>query len=557
MRLWRRPRSASEQLRRYVETHHIDMIPAGARHGKPWHQFAFWWGGNVNVFNVVLGAVVISIGLAFWWALIAIAAGTMIGALLIALHATQGPKLGVPQTIQCRAQFGFYGSAFLFPAVLLINVGFIAAQFVIQAQAMRGVIGVVTIPQWILILTVPAVVIGIFGYRWIHRVMQATAVVVGVSLVVMLVQGLRYGSLPAHEMSLARPPAGLFLAGVALLVIDMLSFGPFVSDYTRYLPAQTNGRRLFWAIYAGNVAATFFSCAVGAYLAALLPSLGPVAAVGRVSGSWALVVMAFSLVNAGTFNAYTGAFQVLAFANMWHRFKSASVTVRLIPFCCVMAAGVAVALRGLPVVRHQLVELPGRAAGAVHPLVGGQPGRLLHRPPRPLRRRRVLPPCRYLRQLRLAGPAGLCGGAGRGMAVRVPAGLHRAAGPHSRRRRHLLAGRLVHRRRGLPGGHAGRRRQRSRQRPGGGGTASRGELTGAGEHQDTGVVTNGQPGHHHWLRAAATGGAAGPDGRGACPGRRIRHPARDRAGPGRGAGPRRHGGAGRRPGRAGAGGVMR
>jgi nucleobase:cation symporter-1, NCS1 family len=337
---------ASQQLRRYVETHHIDRIPEAARHGKPWHQFAFWWGGNVNVFNVVLGAVVVSIGLAFWWALIAIASGTLIGALLIALHATQGPKLGVPQTIQSRAQFGFYGSAFLFPCVLLINVGFIAAQFVIQAEAMQGVAPSVTIQQWILILAIPAAVIGIFGYRWIHRVMQATAVVVGVSLVIMLVQGLRFGSLPGHEMSLARPSWGLFLAGVALLVIDMLSFGPFVSDYTRYLPARTNARRLFWAIYGGNVLATFFSCAVGAYLAALLPSLGPVAAVGKVSGSWALVVMALSLVNAGTFNAYTGAFQVLALANMWHRFRSVSVLVRLIPFCCVMAAGVVVALLG-------------------------------------------------------------------------------------------------------------------------------------------------------------------------------------------------------------------
>jgi nucleobase:cation symporter-1, NCS1 family len=336
----------SEQLRRYVETHHIDMIPAAARHGKPWHQFAFWWGGNVNVFNVVLGAVVVTIGLTFWWALIAIAAGTMTGALLIALHATQGPRLGVPQTIQSRAQFGFYGSAFLFPAVLLINVGFIAAQLVIQAQAMEGVTAAISIPAWILILTVPAVVIGVFGYRWIHRVMQATAIVVGISLIIMLVQGLRYGPLPAHEMSLTRPGAGLFLAGVALLVIDLLSFGPFVSDYTRYLPAATDGRRLFWAIYAGNVLATFFSCAIGAYLAALLPSLGPVAAVGKVSGSWALVVMAFSLVNAGAFNAYTGAFQVLAFANMWHRFRSVSVLVRLIPFLCVMAAGVAVALVG-------------------------------------------------------------------------------------------------------------------------------------------------------------------------------------------------------------------
>ncbi len=338
--------AANERLRRYVETHHIDMIPAAARHGKPWHQFAFWWGGNVNVFNVVLGAVVVSIGLSFWWALIAMGVGILIGALLIALHATQGPKLGVPQTIQSRGQFGFYGSAFLFPAVLFINVGFIAAQFVIQAQAMQIVVGSVSIPVWILILTVPAVVIGIFGYRWIHRVMQATAVVVGVSLVIMLVQGLRYGSLPVSETSMAHPAAGLFLAGVALLVIDMLSFGPFVSDYTRYLPAETSGRRLFWAIYGGNVLATFFSCAVGAYLGALLPKLGPVAAVGKVSGSWALIVMAFSLVNAGTFNAYTGAFQVLAFGNMWRRFKSASVTVRLVPFLCVMAVGVVVALLG-------------------------------------------------------------------------------------------------------------------------------------------------------------------------------------------------------------------
>ena len=147
-------------------------------------------------------------------------------------------------------------------------------------------------PQWILVLIVPSVVIGIFGYRWIHRVMQATAVVVGVSLVIMLIQGLRYGSLPAREMTLARPSAGLFLAGVALLVIDMLSFGPFVSDYTRYLPAATNGRRLFWAIYAGNVLATTVSCAIGAYLAALLPTLGPVAAIGKISGKWALIIMA-------------------------------------------------------------------------------------------------------------------------------------------------------------------------------------------------------------------------------------------------------------------------
>ena len=65
-------------------------------------------------------------------------AGTLAGALFIALHATQGPRLGVPQTIQSRGQFGFYGAAFLFPCVLLLNVGFIAAQLVIQRRALKG-----------------------------------------------------------------------------------------------------------------------------------------------------------------------------------------------------------------------------------------------------------------------------------------------------------------------------------------------------------------------------------------------------------------------------------
>jgi purine-cytosine permease-like protein len=216
---------------------------------------------------------------------------------------------------------------------------------VIQAQSMTGVTASLSMPAWILVLAVPSVVIGVFGYRWIHRVMQATAVVVGISLVIMFAQGLQH-ALPASETTLARPSAGLFLAGVALLTIDMLSFGPFVSDYTRYLPARTNGHRLFWCIYLGNIVATIGSCAIGAYLTALLPSLGTVAAVGKISGKWALIIMALSLVNANTFNAYTGSFQVISFASMWRRFKAESVTVRLIPFLGVMAAGVVVACFG-------------------------------------------------------------------------------------------------------------------------------------------------------------------------------------------------------------------
>src|SRR5215469_10005587 len=143
--------SPAQNMLKYVETRHIDHIPVGARRGKPWQQFAFWWGSNVNVFNLALGGVVMTYRMTLGWSLIAIAAGVLVGALLIALHATQGPRLGVPQMIQSRGQFGFYGAAFLFPCVIVLNVGFIAAQLVIQAQALFELSTALTIPEWILV----------------------------------------------------------------------------------------------------------------------------------------------------------------------------------------------------------------------------------------------------------------------------------------------------------------------------------------------------------------------------------------------------------------------
>ena len=330
---------------------------------------------------------------------------------------------------------------------------------------MTDVSSALTIPQWIVILAVPSVVIGIFGYRWIHRVMQATALTVGVALVITFAQGLRYGALPAHETTWAPPAPGLFLAGVALLVIDLLSYGPFVSDYTRYLPAATSGRRLFWGIYAGSVLATFLSCAVGIYLAALLPALGPSAAIGKVSGSWALVIMVVSLIDANTVSAYTGSFQILAFGGMWRRFEAESVTVRLVPFVCVMAAGVVTACLGyqsfatnltnfldvllIILIPWSAVNLAdyflvrrGRYDIASFFTADGAYGRFAWRG-------------------LLAYAVGLGGRASRRMAVRVPAVLQRPARQDPRRRGHLLAGRLVRRGHRLPA----RGRPRARHRP--------------------------------------------------------------------------------------------
>ena len=296
---------------------------------------------------MILGGFVAVITGSFTWALVAIAVGTGLGALLIALHGTQGPHLGVPQTVQSGAQFRFYGVSFLYLATLFLNVGFAAAIIVEVALAFHAAAPAVSVPGWIVITAVAGVPIGVIGYRLIHRIAQATAVLVGAAVLAMLGQALAYGRLPAAETSWHLPPAGLFIARVALLVIDMLSFGPFVSDYTRYVSPDVRAGRIIGAIWWGNVLSTVLSCAVGAYLAALLPKDDPITAIGVVCGGWALVVMGLSLVGGAPFNSYTGSFQILALRNLTRGLpQSPSRVVRLVPYLMVMAAGTVLAFFG-------------------------------------------------------------------------------------------------------------------------------------------------------------------------------------------------------------------
>ena len=151
-----------------IEIRSIDYVPPEERHGTIRDQFTLWFGLNAVLFFVVLGGVPVLLGVNFLWSTIAIVVGVVIGLGMAAFHALQGPRLGVPQMIQSRAQFGFYGAVLFFAAFIPLDVGFLAAQLVIQGQAMNVLIGSISIPAWIGILSIPVVVLTIYGYNWIR-----------------------------------------------------------------------------------------------------------------------------------------------------------------------------------------------------------------------------------------------------------------------------------------------------------------------------------------------------------------------------------------------------
>jgi len=272
-----------------VEVRSIDHIPEQERHGRVRDQFTLWFGLNANIFPVVLGGVVVFIGLNFLWACIAIITGVLIGLALVGFHAVQGPHLGVPQMIQSRGQFGFYGAVLVFAASIILDFGFLAAQLVIQADALNLLTPSVSIPAWIAILTVPVIALTIYGYDWIHRWQRWMTAILGITFVIIFIQTLARGGLTGPAATTRAPPFALFMGAVGLFVIAMVSWAPYVSDYSRYLPETVSKSKTFWAVVLGCAIPTVLCAATGAYLTALLPhASSTVAAVGEVAGSWAL-----------------------------------------------------------------------------------------------------------------------------------------------------------------------------------------------------------------------------------------------------------------------------
>ena len=89
-----------------MERHGIDYIPPDERHGKPNTLLTFWAASNVQILAISVGALAIVFGLSLPWAIFTIVVGNAAGGLYMALHSVQGPRLGLPQMMQSRAQFG-------------------------------------------------------------------------------------------------------------------------------------------------------------------------------------------------------------------------------------------------------------------------------------------------------------------------------------------------------------------------------------------------------------------------------------------------------------------
>ena len=305
-----------------MESNTIYPIPLDQRRGRVHDLFTVWFGCNLMILTVATGALgTTAYGLPLFLAIVANAAGMSIGAVFMALHAAQGPHLGVPQMVQTRGQFGSWGAVPMIVLIIVMYIGFAASNWVLGAQTLQVVVPALGQDGGIVGMIAATLIPAIVGYSAIHATARAASWAGGIGLAFCLISAAHHlapSALSAGHMT-ATGMVGCFSTGA----LWQIAYAPYVSDASRYLPPTRAGSRAaFWASYGGTFLGSLLPMALGAVLGVvgahgdIAQALAVVAGPGTIP---LMMVLTFSLAIASAMNIYCGSLSAIT---VWQTFAS-------------------------------------------------------------------------------------------------------------------------------------------------------------------------------------------------------------------------------------------
>ena len=319
-----------------IEQHSIDYVPGSERHGKVWHQAPFWFTGNFVLPTMVTGFVGPAMGLSVGFSVLAIVVGVLFGTFFMAFHANQGPRMGLPQMIQSRAQFGSRGAVVPFAATVFVYVGFLVFDTILATQGIQLVLSGGKL-FWYPVLIVLAIFIAVVGHDLLHFIQRwLTYLLILVFAIVTIVAVVHFATVPMVEAAAAATSGWnwtAFLVQFSLAAGYNISYAVYVSDYTRYLPAKSSAPKLITAVYLGAGVSAIWLMSLGSLLASYIPNADPITSLQQIGdllvpgfGTFAVLVSVVALVSIMGVNAY-GA--MLTGTSAVDGFREVRPTVRL------------------------------------------------------------------------------------------------------------------------------------------------------------------------------------------------------------------------------------
>jgi len=328
-----------------IEQITIHPVPESARTGVASHLFSIWFGVQIMPLTLITGVLGPTVfGLDLLWTIVAIVVGNLIGGIFMALHSAQGPRLGVPQMVQSRGQFGMYGSLLVLVVVVLMYLGFLGSILVLAAQSLQLMFTSLDSTAAIIISSVLTLVLVVFGYKMIHKLNRILMPVFGLAVIVTLVYILTaMGSHSADTSALGYNTAGFF-GMLSVAAVWQLAYAPYVSDYSRYLPSNVSARKTFNFTYWGTVVGSIPVMVIGALLPTVLGTSGSLADLTGIMPTVVLFLVALMFflgsIDACVINLYGPALCVVTigqtFSSGWRPRATTRALIAAV-FCLVAA----------------------------------------------------------------------------------------------------------------------------------------------------------------------------------------------------------------------------
>ena len=219
--------------------------------------------------------------------------------------------------IQSRAQFGYSGVILPLIATGFTFVAFNIVDTILIKEGLQGIFGWNAVAVAI-VITVVSAVLAIYGHDWLHRVFQ---VLFWVSLPfwAILTFGIITGRAGGAEAS---PDLGFtwagFLAMFTVAASYNITYAPYVSDYSRYLPRDTPTGKIIASVFLGAAGSPIWLIPLGAWLAISLGASDPLLGIHDAGntvfgnlGSVLAILSVLALVATMGLNAYSGMLSVV------------------------------------------------------------------------------------------------------------------------------------------------------------------------------------------------------------------------------------------------------
>ena len=304
----------------------LDITSETARKNRPSSLFYIWFASNLTVGDFYLGVVLEDYNaLPFIYMVIVLALANIAGGLLIGIMSYYGPVYGKGQMEVSKDFFGITGGR-IFSVLQFVNtIGWLTVNLIIAATALsliislQGTYGAAVYGIGINYLYMVAILITlailyltvIYGQKSIKMFEWAMALILGILFLHMAI--VIYQTGPQYVNNIGSSWSLYTMAGAFMLSFSyIMSWGPYASDYSRYVKDTVRNRRrsLIFAMAGSGIAS--FLVEVIAYVTAANINLGGNATLTSIfvytfGYFWIIGAMAFFLggLSANSINLYS------------------------------------------------------------------------------------------------------------------------------------------------------------------------------------------------------------------------------------------------------------